>query len=1162
MWHLLYSEVRAHGARTHFCGKQGGSMADIDSLDIQIQVAADQANKSLDILTDKLNSIHKSLVSIGQGVDFSQTYSKAISVTKNLSPALKEVSASAEKMKKSLSSSLSSFAEKYKDLGKNFQAFGSTSSIEKQIVKYSNALEVAKLKKEDLEKSGKTNGQSYEDAVKDTYKYSNVLENLKKQLEDIQSAQAKFNIKVNLSDAERTLESFREQLADFDKIIEAGGTETEAGLTFPIRGLEMSLEQLRSLYPEAHELISSFEAEIVRANNLSSNASAQQFGQIDLSYFKEFGDNLSKLVVPEVREENLDKLYNSLDKTEQKLEALRVQLENGITMGRITENVEDSGFVKLQEQIALTEKETDSLREKIAQVESQANGTGCIERLSSVLTGLSTAGRVAINGLSGFTSILRKLGAGISNAISKIGRLAKNFLSLTKLSNSANISFSNGFKTILKYGLGISSLFVLFNKLRNAIKEGMKNLILYSDETNASVSMLRNSLTQFKNATAAAVSPLLNALAPAINQIAQFAIKAVNAVNQLISALLGNGTWIRAKKLTDNYKDSLSGVAKAADKVMKGVRAFDELNVINLPDDNSSGSGGGAGAADMFETVDIEDRFKNLSDWLKQMWENADFTELGSYLGLQLKNSLDRIDWEPIYTTAQKIGKSIATLINGFVEVEGLGNSLGSTLGEIVNTGIAGITAFFDNTHWNSVGQFIGEGLNGVVETIGWAEIGHLLASKWNALFETLNNIATTFDWANLGLNLSNGINTVISDFDWAKAGESLSNLAKGLLDSIIVFFENTNWQELGNSVADFIGSIDWSGIADRLFEGIGAALGSLSAFIGGLLEDAWSSVISWWKDTAFEDGQFTMEGLLYGISEALVNIGSWIKEHIFDPFINGFKKAFGIASPSKVMLEQGSFLMQGLLNGILPLIDKVTSVFSNIKDKILNIWNILKSKTTEIWLGIKNAIKIPINGIIGFINSMLSSVFSGINSMSRALNSMKFDVPDWLPVIGGKTFSFNIPEINAPQIPYLANGGLTITKTLAMIGEKGKEAVLPLTNSAVMKEIAQAISDPILRTLSSDMPVYAYAPVPSIDTSYKNFRQYANNYTPKYESVTNYRDAYNQDNAETNALLKELISAVKQGHKIEINGEPIVELVKDDFNEHFRRTGTAAILV
>jgi len=73
--------------------------------------------------------------------------------------------------------------------------------------------------------------------------------------------------------------------------------------------------------------------------------------------------------------------------------------------------------------------------------------------------------------------------------------------------------------------------------------------------------------------------------------------------------------------------------------------------------------------------------------------------------------------------------------------------------------------------------------------------------------------------------------------------------------------------------------------------------------------------------------------------------------------------------------------------------------------------------------------IKAEINGVIGVVNLAI-----------RGLNSINVDIPDWVPFIGGKSFG-----VNLPQIPMLANGGIVTRPTLAMIGEAGPEAVVPL---------------------------------------------------------------------------------------------------------------------
>jgi hypothetical protein len=98
-----------------------------------------------------------------------------------------------------------------------------------------------------------------------------------------------------------------------------------------------------------------------------------------------------------------------------------------------------------------------------------------------------------------------------------------------------------------------------------------------------------------------------------------------------------------------------------------------------------------------------------------------------------------------------------------------------------------------------------------------------------------------------------------------------------------------------------------------------------------------------------------------------------------------------------------------------------------------------LKDNWDEIWNGMMNVVKTIVNPIVGFINLIIE----GLNMLIRGLNKIKVQVPGWVPVFGGKGFQFNVPEI--PKIPSLAAGGIVRSPTLAMIGEAGPEAVVPL---------------------------------------------------------------------------------------------------------------------
>ena len=157
-------------------------------------------------------------------------------------------------------------------------------------------------------------------------------------------------------------------------------------------------------------------------------------------------------------------------------------------------------------------------------------------------------------------------------------------------------------------------------------------------------------------------------------------------------------------------------------------------------------------------------------------------------------------------------------------------------------------------------------------------------------------------------------------------------------------------------------------------------------------------------------------------------------------------------------MAELGTFVIQGLLDGISSLVSNVTQIWENIKNFISNIingikdtisnvlntiktiwsniWNGLKDTTSNIFNAIWNTIKGIINAILGGIEGMANGVVDGINTVIRAMNKLKFDIPDWVPGMGGKTFGFNIGTIGNVSLPRLAKGGVLYDTTIAMMGE------------------------------------------------------------------------------------------------------------------------------
>lgn len=129
---------------------------------------------------------------------------------------------------------------------------------------------------------------------------------------------------------------------------------------------------------------------------------------------------------------------------------------------------------------------------------------------------------------------------------------------------------------------------------------------------------------------------------------------------------------------------------------------------------------------------------------------------------------------------------------------------------------------------------------------------------------------------------------------------------------------------------------------------------------------------------------------------------------------------------------------ISGVVNGILTVLGGIITFLTGA---FVGDWS-------KAWEGVKTIFKGIWNGIVSYVEAAMSIIADGINWIIRQLNKIKIDIPSWVPGIGGRSFSINISEISKMQLPRLANGGIVDGPTRALIGEAGKEAVLPLENN------------------------------------------------------------------------------------------------------------------
>ncbi len=152
------------------------------------------------------------------------------------------------------------------------------------------------------------------------------------------------------------------------------------------------------------------------------------------------------------------------------------------------------------------------------------------------------------------------------------------------------------------------------------------------------------------------------------------------------------------------------------------------------------------------------------------------------------------------------------------------------------------------------------------------------------------------------------------------------------------------------------------------------------------------------------------------------------------------------------VVLSIASVVIPALLagyeafsSGLATIASAVQTVFQGIIDFVTGVFTL---NWQQAWQGVQNIFGGIFEGLGALIKTPLNAVISIINKAISGINGLGLDIPDWVPLIGGKKFSINIPEL-----PMLAKGGFTTGPSIA--GEAGTEAVISFQRSARASNIA-----------------------------------------------------------------------------------------------------------
>lgn len=691
-----------------------------------------------------------------------------------------------------------------------------------------------------------------------------------------------------------------------------------------------------------------------------------------------------------------------------------------------------SNFTPKMEQWAGKLREVGS---KYLEISSRSSETGAKLSLASAKAGvlggalrvagatvltLSKGVELAKTGFQKMLPVIKKVGA-------SVGAVARGMLGMRKNQDSTNHAIQRGVKQLSRLALSLFSIRSAYALLSRASSSWLSE----QTELSSQIQGLWASLGAF--------------LEPVIRGMVSMLTTALSYLNAFVKAL--TGVDVVAKRNANAIKkqqESTKGLSKAQEDANKQLAGFDEMNKLNDP--NSGSDSGGGADSPINGIIDLDD--VGVPDWLekiREQFENGDWYGIGQTIANGLNNALSGIDWESIKAKSQYIGQSIAELINGFVE----------------------------NANWSLIGYTLGEGINTAI----------------NFLY----GFVTTLNWRALGEGLGTGIDSAIKTIDWNKVADTLSGYFIGAFNMLSGAIQKIDWKNIGVTLIEFIKRIDWGGVASAVFEFLGSALGGATALLWGIIETIAKDIGSYFSEKIEEQGGNVVAGLWQGIKDAFKSVGTWIYDNICVPFIKGFKDAFQIKSPSKLMAEMGVYLIEGLLNGILSLKDKAKETWakvktwfseikgtvsvwfkdtkdsvskkwkeitSNIKDKTAELkakipqkWSNLKSSWEGITKNIKDktaSMKAKIGTTWGNLkntwNNLMSNFKDKTVTVKVTLTTIIDNLKSWL----NKNFvnKFNDYMPNWLKLPKLAKGGIAYAPQMALIGEAGKEAVLPLENN------------------------------------------------------------------------------------------------------------------
>jgi len=749
-----------------------------------------------------------------------------------------------------------------------------------------------------------------------------------------------------------------------------------------------------------------------------------------------------------------------------------------------------------------------------AMLKSMGFSTGAAADMSSAMAGLA-------GDLASFYNIdqgeaFQKIRSGISGEIEPLRQLGINMSVANLQAYAMKKGFGANFDTMQESQKAL----IRYNYLMEMTKDAQGDFVRTGGGWANQMRVLKLQWDSFKSSMGQAFIIVLNPILQGLNVLIARLIQAGNAFRTFMTMITGTkntatSTGSAAKAaasgistMGDSTEKSGNQAAAAGKKASGAVMPFDELN--NLSKD----SGGGAGASDTGtttaeepDTSEVKDDVDVMADQMSTMTGKVkEFMNAWGLTGpfnafvTSVKSGFSAVQekavsvWSSVSTTAAATWEQIVTSIAPLVEpIANVASIAGQLFMTSFTSSIQAQLGIF-NSMFTGVCSILTSGIALAVATARpvWQSMSDYLTANGEQL---KSRIRETWSVIELTVRLaveavSNTITTIFGGFT------TWFNLH---FQEVYNLFYNT-WTTIGAflnmsfSIIQSVFNAVFGGIADFLnknAEGMKTTFVNTWNIIWTIISPIWNTIAYTFKTvfegikTFFDEHGTQMRAIVTAVFDFIWLVIKTALDNIktfWDTWgttimavVNGFMTEF------KLVFTTAWDIIKGVFGGALDVIQGLFRVFKGIftgdwdeawegvKQVFKGAWDAISSVVggiakffTDSFTNVKNTLKTVWDGIVGVFKSPINSILGFINQLITAWNALEFKVPK--VEVGGMSFggmSVGMPKIN--HIPYLATGGIVDQPTLSMIGDGGKEAVLPLeNNTGWMVTLANIIAEAI----------------------------------------------------------------------------------------------------